>query len=214
MQSAGFEIWNSTQFPIREDWEEHIKRTVPEELAVRTLQVTPFLEAWELYRRKGFVASPQLDAAMHALATYEEPLFTQRVDEASSLLVKELFEFMGGSMPSTKIPQTISAQAVLDHVVENNPFFSRWLLFQSERPKRTPAEWDEYAAVGLSEEGDIEYARAMRELGQTLQQLIAEGRKMTEYVGIGLMHSHDLSGEDRYWNTVTWLHMAQEDSIR
>ena len=208
MTRFGFEVYDTTQFSSREVWEQHIAASFPDETASRIIEVSQLLELLTVFEAQGFHPTADLLGRIEAIAELRSSAFRQQFDEVRFQLIREI----AGSKDLAEIPLIVPARRVLEFIKQHNPFFSRWLAFQSERPRRGPSDWDEYAAEGVTEE-DVEYAQTMRELGQTLLQLDAQGKKLNETVAEALMHSHELEGEDRYLNTITWLYMAQEDSV-
>jgi len=158
----------------------------------------------------GFVLNQKLEAKLRRLPAYSLEEFE---DEVASLGLEVLDAVLthdeklsrAGSDPM------VNPQQVFDDLAKTNPFFQRWLEFRSQLPLLDPESWDEFAEAGVGDE-DREYAQAMRELGQMLLTLIQRKKQIAEYIATGLMNSHLLTREERYWNTVAWVYMAEEDA--
>ena len=158
----------------------------------------------------GFVLSQKLEAKLRRLPAYSPEEFE---DEVASLGLEVLDAILTHDQkisPPEPDP-TIDPQQVFDGLAKTNPFFQRWLEFRLKLPSPDPESWDEFAEAEVAE-GDQGYARAMRELGQMLLSLIQRKKQIAEYIATGLMNSHLLSGDERYWNTVAWVYMAEEDA--
>jgi hypothetical protein len=54
----------------------------------------------------------------------------------------------------------------------------------------------------------------MRELGQMLQNMTSMRRRLSADLATALMHSHELAGEERYWQTVAWILNAEREALR
>ncbi len=211
MNVAGFVIYSGAPFRDREHWEQYMRSYVPKDLADRTLLIAPFLELWKIQEAKGFVASAEFTSELSEISRYYGQEFEDKLELITDRLLREVAIFLGENPAAPLIPYTASPKRVLDYVTSNNTSFARWLAFQQERPRKSPADWNDYASVGIAED-DLLYAISMRELGQTLQQMISTGKKLTEYAAMCLMESHSLLQKHRYLTLVVALHMAQEDA--
>jgi hypothetical protein len=158
----------------------------------------------------GFVLSQKLEAKLRRLPTYSPEEFE---DEFASLGLEVLDAVLthDEKISPPEPDSTVNPQQVFDGLAKTNPFFQRWLEFRSKLPSPDPESWDEFAEAEVAE-GDQGYARAMRELGQMLLSLIQRKKQIAEYIATGLMNSHLLTREERYWNTVAWVYMAEEDA--
>jgi hypothetical protein len=159
---------------------------------------------------RGFVLDPALEAKLRRLPDYSPEEFE---DEVASLGLEVLDAVLTHDETLSPPPPEpmVNATQVFDHLAKANPFFQRWLEFRSKLPASDPEAWDEFADEGVAEE-EQDYARAMRELGHMLINLIQRKKQIAEYIATGLMNSHLLKGDDRYWNTVAWVYMAEEDA--
>ena len=157
-----------------------------------------------------FVLTPALEAKLRRLPAYSPEEFE---DEVASLGLEVLDAVLTHDEKRSPPPPEpmVSPKQVFDHLAKANPFFQRWLVFRSKLPAADPESWDEFAEEGVAEE-DKDYARAMRELDQMLLSLIKRKKQIAEYIATGLMNSHLLKGDDRYWNTVACVYMAEEDA--
>ena len=211
MSRSGFETWDYRLISEYENWEKHIHATQQPELAERTIKASILLNQLVTVEKDGFRTSPGLEGKLTKLIEYGEPEFSKRFQEAMDLFLAEWGRFTAAKTP--KLPLTESPQQVLNYLTEHNPFFQRWLDFEAQRPKRSQAEWDEVASQGLRHPED-EYAILMRELGQTLRELAANGKRMSLPCAKGIMYSHTLMPNDRILCTLAWLESTQQDSLR
>jgi hypothetical protein len=212
MQDAGFEQYNSNKYPTHIDWEKHILETLPTKLAVKTLFAAPVLEFLAMYEREGMVPSEELQQELRALPSFEQPEFQDKLYDAQMRLFREIERFQK-SQGLRDDPRVVDPWKVLEYLSANNPYFSRWLKFEGERPRRDPEDWEAYAAKDLRA-SEVPYAISMRELGQMLRNMTSMRRRLSADLATALMHSHELAGEERYWQTVAWIHNAEREALR
>ena len=212
MQHVGFEHYDSTNYPAHIDWEKHILETLPAKLAVKTLFAAPVLEFLAMYEREGMVPSEELQQELRALPSFEQPEFQDKLYDAQMRLFREIERFQR-SQGLRDDPGVVDPWKVLEYLSANNPYFSRWLKFEGERPGHDPEDWNAYAARDLRA-SEIPYAVAMRELGQMLQHMSSMRRRLSADLATALMHSHELAGEERYWQTVAWILNAEREALR
>lgn len=208
MTRFGFEVYSSSQFPSRDAWEQDISARLPATIADQTIAVGQLLELITIFETQGFHLSAELTASFESLATRSPQEFPEHFDELRDRLIQEL----ATSNELEDAPLTVAPSQVLQYIRQHNPFYSRWIAFQAERPRRSPSDWEEYAVQGVAEE-DVEYAQTIREMSQTLIDLGKKGKLLSASVAEGLKHSHELEGEERYLDTITWLYMAQQDGL-
>jgi hypothetical protein len=110
-------------------------------------------------------------------------------------------------------PAVVDPRKVLEYLSTNNSYFCRWLEFERERPRRDPEDWDAFAAKDLRA-SEIPYAISMRELRQVLRNMTSMRRGLSADLATALMHSHELAGEERYWQTVAWILNAEREALR
>ena len=212
MQHVGFEQYDSKNYAAHIDWEKHILETLPTKLAVKTLFAAPVLEFLAMYEREGMVPSEELQQELRALPSFEQPEFQDKLYDAQMRLFREIERFQKSQGPGDD-PAVVDPRKVLEYLSANNSYFCRWLEFEGERPRRDPEDWEAYAAKDLRA-SEVPYAISMRELGQILRNMTSMRRRLSADLATALMHSHELAGEERYWQTVAWIYIAEQEALR
>ena len=212
MQDIAFEQYDSDKYPNHMDWERHVCEIAPTKVALKTLLVAPSLEFLAMYEKKGMIPSEELQKELRALPSFEQPEFQDKLYDAQMRLFREVERFQK-SQGLRDDPRVVDPWKVLEYLSANNPYFSRWLKFDGERPGRDPEDWNAYAARDLRA-SEIPYAIAMRELEQMLQNMTSMRRRLSADLATALMHSHELAGEERYWQTVAWILNAEREALR
>ena len=212
MQDIAFEQYDSDKYPNHMDWERHVCEIAPTKVALKTLVAAPSLEFLAMYEKKGMIPSEELQKELRALPSFEQPEFQDKLYDAQMRLFREIERFRKSQRLGDD-PAVVDPRKVLEYLSANNSFFRRWLEFERERPRGDPADWEAYAAKDLWA-SERPYAISMRELGQMLRNMTSMRRRLSADLATALMHSHELAGEERYWQTVAWIHNAEREALR
>lgn len=190
--------------------EQDVLGRLSEDDPARAKKATHLFSLILLRESTGFVLSQKLEAKLRRLPAYSPEEFEDEVASLGLEVLDAVLTHDEKLSPAAPDPM-VNPRQVFDDLAKTNPFFRRWLEFRAQLPLPDPESWDEFAEAGVAEE-DRDYARAMRELGQMLLTLIQRKKQIAEYIATGLMNSHLLTREERYWNTAAWVYMAEEDA--
>ncbi|HEY4051855.1 MAG TPA: hypothetical protein VGM27_33795 [Acidobacteriaceae bacterium] len=176
----------------------------------RANAVEPLFTLLATYEAKGYILDMKLEQALRMLPDYPIDEFEEQVSSVGLELLNSFVTYDETISPPEPEPM-VNPKQVFDSLADTNPFFQRWLEFRSLRPAPDPESWDEFSEERVAKE-DQDYARAMREVGQMLVSLIHRKKQIAEYIATSLKNSHKLPGPARYWNTLSWVYMAEEDA--